>query len=106
MLTFQSAPTAARSNQPNSVFGFEHVEAYLEPLQSDFTGSIQLQGGITTQTVVQAIQLGAEFLVLGTQIFRSDCQPYEVIDTLLRQIADDKSCLQPGDDCSNDQVIG
>ncbi|NWF80000.1 MAG: hypothetical protein HXY37_08115 [Chloroflexi bacterium] len=45
---------------------------------------MQIQGGITTNTVGAAVQAGATFLVAGTEIFRhpQGLSPRQVIATL------------------------
>ncbi|MBN1679406.1 MAG: hypothetical protein JW966_03890 [Anaerolineae bacterium] len=88
-LTFQAAGTGARSNRPAGVFAGDCVRAYLDRLTPGFTGTIQLQGGITTHTVGEAVALGAEFLVAGTQIFyhADGLAPFEVIDAMLHAAA-------------------
>jgi pentose-5-phosphate-3-epimerase len=89
MLTFQAAATAARSNHPAGVFARDAVLAYLAPLKPAFAGTIQFQGGITTETVGAAVGVGAEFLVAGTQIFRNrgGLTPPQVVDALRRAAA-------------------
>lgn len=87
MLTLQAAMTAARSNQPGVHLDQDRIQAYLRPLRADFTGTFQIQGGITTNTVCQAVRTGATFLVVGTQIFRSGEPPEVMIDMLLAQAA-------------------
>lgn len=89
MLTFQAAGTASRSSQTSGAFAPDRVAAYLAYLKPDFGGTIQLQGGITTQTVGAAVQLGAEFLVCGTQLFchPGGLTPPQVVDVMLREAA-------------------
>jgi len=88
MLTFQAAGTASRSNV--SGFARDQVAAYLEELKPGFGGTIQIQGGITTATISEAVRLGAEFLVCGTQLFRhpDKLTPSEVANIMLREAAD------------------
>ena len=52
-------------------------------------GTFQIQGGITTETIGDAMRLGAEFLVCGTQIFRNSqgLIPPQVVDRLLAEAA-------------------
>jgi pentose-5-phosphate-3-epimerase len=90
MVTLQAAGTASRSNRPAGVFAQETAAAYLSGLRSAFTGTVQIQGGITTETIGAAVALGAEFLVCGTQLFRHHerAAARTVIDALLTEAAD------------------
>ena len=85
MLTFQAAGTAARSNRPAGAFAREQVAAYLAPFSPVFRGTIQIQGRITTETI-GAAAVGADFVVVGTQVFRNRAglAPGDVIDGLLQ----------------------
>jgi pentose-5-phosphate-3-epimerase len=89
MLTFQAAGTASRSNLPAGVFAQEALASYLQALPQAFRGTLQIQGGITTQTIGQAVQMGAEFLVCGTQLFRhpEGLSPRIVVDRMLLEAA-------------------
>jgi pentose-5-phosphate-3-epimerase len=89
MLTLQAAGTASRSNRPTGVFAQEAVASYLRALPQAFKGTLQIQGGITTQTIGLAVQMGAEFLVCGTQLFRNPAglSPRIVVDRLLLEAA-------------------
>lgn len=87
MLTIQAATTAARSNQPGVHLDQNRIRSYLYPLRDGFGGTVQIQGGITTDTVCQAVQTGATFLVAGTQIFHSNRTPEAMIDALLTKAA-------------------
>jgi len=71
MLTFQAAGTASRSNRPSGHFAGAALASYLASLPDSFTGTLQFQGGITTQTIGLAVQMGAESLVYGTQLFHN-----------------------------------
>jgi pentose-5-phosphate-3-epimerase len=71
MLTFQAAGTASRSNRPSGHFAGAALASYLASLPDSFTGTLQVQGGITKETTGLAVQMGAEFLVCGTQLFRN-----------------------------------
>jgi pentose-5-phosphate-3-epimerase len=90
MLTFQAAATAARSNLPAGQFAAEQVHSYISFLKQAFHGTIQLQGGMTTRTIRAAVQLGADFIVCGSEIFRNKegHSPEAVIDDLLQQAAE------------------
>jgi 3-keto-L-gulonate-6-phosphate decarboxylase len=90
MLTFQVAATAARSNLPSGQFAREQARAYVSYLKRAFYGTIQFQGGMTTQTIREAVQLGADFIVCGSQIFRNrEGRSVEaVIDHLLQEAAE------------------
>ncbi len=90
MLTFQAAETAARSNKPSGQFAVEQARSYISFMEQIFSGTIQIQGGMTTQTIREAVQLGADFIVCGSEIFRNrDGRSAEaVIDKLLQQAAD------------------
>ena len=88
MLTFQAAGTASRANTPEGSFKVEPTRSYINYITKDsFTGTIQLQGGITVQTIRNAISLGAEFLVCGTQLFHNPdkLMPTEIIDLMLME---------------------
>jgi pentose-5-phosphate-3-epimerase len=87
MLTFQAAGTAARSSQGGG--RFDHVAPYVARARHSFDGTFQIQGGITTETIGEAVRLGAEFLVCGTQIFcnAEGLTPPEVVDRLLAEAA-------------------
>lgn len=89
MLTFQAAGTASRSNGPAGAFARDRAAAYLACLRPGFTGTIQIQGGITVETVEAAVGVGAEFLVAGTQIFRhrDGLTSPQVIDAMLAAAA-------------------
>jgi pentose-5-phosphate-3-epimerase len=89
MLTLQAAGTASRSKRPAGHFAREALASFLTILRESFTGTLQIQGGITTQTIGQAVQLGAEFLVCGTELFhnREQGAPRAVIDALLTEAA-------------------
>lgn len=85
MLTLQASGTAARSSQGRG--RFDHVAPYIARVRHNFDGTFQIQGGITTETIGEAVMLGAEFLVCGTQIFRNPqgLTPAEVVDHLLAE---------------------
>ncbi|MBS7645280.1 MAG: hypothetical protein QXR65_08885 [Candidatus Bathyarchaeia archaeon] len=85
MLTFQSAGTASRTNTPEGSFKPEPAKFYISRIAGSFTGTIQLQGGITLQMIPEAINLGAEFLVCGTQLFHNPNKltPTKIIDLIL-----------------------
>lgn len=87
MLTFQVEGTASRSTHSSGMLNDERTKAYIEFFRAGFGGTIQIQGGIRTNTVSQAVKLGAEFLVCGTQIFRNkdNREPEAVIDELLME---------------------
>jgi len=86
MLTFQAAVTASRSNTPRGAFAGDAVQTYIAALRPDFSGTIQVQGGVTTRTIGDALRLGAEFLVCGTEIFRHPLgrPPADVIAEMFR----------------------
>ncbi len=90
MLTFQAAGTAARSNKPSGQFAAEQARFYISFLKRAFSGAIQIQGGMTTQTIREAVQMGADFIVCGSEIFRNreGRLAETVIDELLQQAAD------------------
>jgi pentose-5-phosphate-3-epimerase len=89
MLTFQAAGTASRSNRPAGQFAAEEARASISFLREGFQGTVQIQGGMTSRTIGQAVQMGAEFIVCGSEIFRNrESQPATaVIDRLLHQAA-------------------
>jgi len=90
MLTFQAAGTASRSNLPAGTFNKEGVGSYIRHVKESFTGTFQMQGGITTSTIGEAVRMGAEFLVSGTQIFRNQrgLTAPQVIDQMLVEAAE------------------
>jgi pentose-5-phosphate-3-epimerase len=88
MLTFQAAGTAARSHLPAGVFASAQVKATIDALTAGFSGTIQIQGGIRIETVGAAVALGADFLVAGTQLFRGELAPAQVVDLMLAAAAD------------------
>jgi pentose-5-phosphate-3-epimerase len=98
MLTFQAAGTAARSNQPAGSFAADQVRRFIDLFKQAFRGTVQIQGGIKIETVDQALDLGAEFLVIGTQLFHhpAGLSPTDVVDRLLGQAADVLNRALPG----------
>lgn len=90
MLTFQVAGTASRSGALAGQFANEQARSYISFMKPAFRGTIQLQGGMTTQTIGDAVRLGAEIIVCGSEIFRNrEGQSMEaVIDDLLLRAAD------------------
>jgi pentose-5-phosphate-3-epimerase len=90
MLTFQVAGTASRSNAQAGQFAREQARSYISFMKQAFGGTIQLQGGMTTHTIGDAVQLGADFIVCGSEIFRNgEGRSMEaVIDDLLLKAAD------------------
>lgn len=89
MLTFQAAGTASRSSSAQGALAQESARSYIEFLRPAFNGTIQLQGGVKTETIGKIVQLGAEFLVCGTEIFRHPAghTPAEVINGILQEAA-------------------
>jgi pentose-5-phosphate-3-epimerase len=89
MLTFQVAGTAARSNAPAGQFAHQQAGSYISLMRQAFRGTIQVQGGMTAQTIGSAVELGAEFIVCGSEIFRNqEGRSMEtVIDELLLRAA-------------------
>ncbi|HLO13514.1 MAG TPA: hypothetical protein VK206_01705 [Anaerolineales bacterium] len=89
MLTLQVAGTTSRSNTAAGGLAIERARAYIDTLRPVFAGTLQFQGGITTRTIGQAVRLGAEFVVCGTEIFRNrEGRTAEaVIDELLQRAA-------------------
>jgi pentose-5-phosphate-3-epimerase len=87
MLTFQASGTATRSRHGEG--RFDRVAPYIARARRAFDGTFQIQGGITTETIGEAVRLGAEFLVCGTQIFCSaqGHTPPGVVDHLLIEAA-------------------
>jgi pentose-5-phosphate-3-epimerase len=87
ILTLQVAGTTSRSNTAAGGLVVERARAYIDALRPAFAGTLQFQGGITTRTIGQAVRLGAEFLVCGTEIFRNrqGRTAEAVIDELLQQ---------------------
>jgi len=53
----------------------------IESLRKEYEGDIEVDGGIDAETAPQAVQKGANVLVAGTYIFRSQ-NPKEAINTL------------------------
>lgn len=89
MLTFQMEKTASRSSSSLGMLDRNEAKDYISFVKRDFHGTIQMQGGITTNTISKAIRLGAEFLVCGTQIFRNkeNHDPKRVIREMLLEAA-------------------
>lgn len=87
MLTFQAASTASRSDKPSGRFDKARIEECIKRVRRIFRGTIQIQGGITSDTVGEAVSVGAEFLVVGTQIFRNKdgLKPEQVVELLLKE---------------------
>lgn len=107
MLTFQAAGTASRADTPEGSFKADTTRSHISYIvKSSFTGTIQLQGGITIQTIRKAIGLGVEFLVCGTQLFHNSNKltPTEVIDLMLieasKQLIDTSPHQPPPNDNS------
>jgi pentose-5-phosphate-3-epimerase len=90
MLTFQVAGTASRSHALAGHFANEQAQSYISFMKQAFRGTIQLQGGMTTHTIADAVQVGADFIVCGSEIFRNrEGRSMEtVIDDLLLKAAD------------------
>jgi pentose-5-phosphate-3-epimerase len=90
MLTFTAARTASRSNTLGGLFDSKSTMTYIEPLKQSFQGTIQIQGGITKDTISKAVNTGAEFLVTGTEIFRNrtGLTPEQAIDEMLQKAAE------------------
>ncbi|MBP2633352.1 MAG: hypothetical protein H6Q70_3980 [Firmicutes bacterium] len=85
MLTFQLLATGARSSDiTNQLFAKNSIE-YIKFISRQFSGTIQIQGGITTKTIGTAINLGSEFFVCGTELFNNaeGYTPHEVVGQLL-----------------------
>jgi pentose-5-phosphate-3-epimerase len=89
MLTMQAAGTASRSTQTQGVFSQGPAAQYIASLRPAVSGTLQLQGGVTTHTIGDVVRLGAEFLVCGTEIFHHPAgrTPPQVIDDLLEEAA-------------------
>jgi pentose-5-phosphate-3-epimerase len=88
MLTFQAAGMASRSNLPAGAFAYDQVKAAIDALTPDFSGTVQIQGGIKIETAGAAAAAGADFLVAGTQLFRGSLRPGQVVDLMLAAIGD------------------
>ncbi|MEM3404447.1 MAG: hypothetical protein QXJ17_07935 [Nitrososphaeria archaeon] len=90
MLTFQAVSTASRSDQSDVRFDKARVDKYVKKVKGRFKGTIQVQGGITSKTVGEAVSVGAEFLVVGTQIFRNreGLKPEQVVELLLKKYSE------------------
>ncbi|MHC1683385.1 MAG: hypothetical protein AB6733_10595 [Clostridiaceae bacterium] len=71
MLTFQVESTGSRSNFASGMLSSDEISEYIKFFQGNFGETIQIQGGITISTLKQAIKLGSEFLVCGTEIFNN-----------------------------------
>ena len=89
MLTFQAAGTAARSTQEAGVFGGQVLSDYVCSARKILGGTLQFQGGIKKDTIADAVRMGAEFLVTGTEIFLNPqgLSPVQVIDQMLMEAA-------------------
>lgn len=89
MLTIQTAGTAARSNTEQGALARDIGGSYLTFLRQAFDGTIQIQGGVKTETIGEVVKLGAEFLVCGTEIFRNTegRSAGEVVEGMLAEAA-------------------
>lgn len=88
MLTFQVEATAARSNKTAGLVGELAVREYIKFFKQHFRETVQIQGGIKISTIAAAVNLGANFLVSGTQIFRNqEYTPEKVIEFMLMEAA-------------------
>lgn len=88
MLTFQVETTAARSNNSAGLIGDLTVHEYIEFFKQYFHQTIQIQGGIKISTIADAVDLGANLLVSGTQIFHNkEYTPEKVIELMLLEVA-------------------
>ena len=89
LLTIQAAGTAARSDTAAGRLQGNAAGEYIRFFRRDFDGAIQLQGGVTTATIGNAVRLGAEFMVCGTEIFRNKDgrAPGEVVRGMLAEAA-------------------
>lgn len=84
MLTFQAEQTAARSTFAQGALTTAPVKEYIAFFRRQFSGAIQIQGGIKRATIAAAAALGADFLVCGTDIFRSrEHRPEKMVELLL-----------------------
>jgi len=52
MLTFQAAGTASRSDQRPGSLAVDRVAPFIDILKDGFDGTLQLQGGIKTNTMM------------------------------------------------------
>ncbi|CUH94567.1 hypothetical protein P22_0633 [Propionispora sp. 2/2-37] len=87
MLTFQAEQTAARSTSAQGALATQPVREYISFFRRQFSGAIQIQGGVKRATIAAAAALGADFLVCGTDIFRSrEHSPEEMVDILLEDM--------------------
>ncbi len=89
MLTFQASGTASRSHSPAGSFNRERAIYYIDFLKEFFKGAIQIQGGVTSRTIGEAVRMGAEFIVCGSEVFRNrdGLTAPQAIDRLLREAA-------------------
>ncbi|MFP4345515.1 MAG: hypothetical protein ACLFU8_12540 [Anaerolineales bacterium] len=87
MLTLQAVGTGARSSWSSPEAGQARLRSYATWIRSNFEGTLQIQGGITTATVGKMVELGADFLVCGTQIFRNPggLPAHEVVAALIAE---------------------
>lgn len=89
MLTFQVEATGSRSHAAVGGLYDDAIIAALAFFRDVFPGTLQVQGGITTATVKQAVKLGMDFAVCGTQIFGTcDRNPAEIVERLLKNAAE------------------
>ncbi|WP_026885432.1 hypothetical protein [Clostridium beijerinckii] len=94
MLTFQVEATGARSSNSSGMLNSKEIEEYINYFTRNFDGTIQIQGGITAETIRSAIKLGSEFLVCGTEIFNNKLgySSVDVIENMLKE-ADKALCI-------------
>lgn len=87
MLTLQAVGTGARSSWASLEAGESRLQEYAAWARSNFEGTLQIQGGITTATVGAMATLGADFLVCGSQIFRNPAglPAHEVVAALVAE---------------------
>lgn len=73
----------------------KEISDYINYFTRNFDGTVQMQGGITTETIKSAIKLGSEFLVCGTEIFNNKLgySSMEVIENMLKE-ADKALCIE------------
>ncbi|NRT77422.1 hypothetical protein [Clostridium beijerinckii] len=95
MLTFQVEATGARSSNSFGMLNSKEIADYINYFTRNFDGTVQMQGGITTETIKSAIKLGSEFLVCGTEIFNNKLgySSMEVIENMLKE-ADKALCIE------------
>jgi pentose-5-phosphate-3-epimerase len=89
VLTFQASATCARPNDVAADFNPTRLALYTSEVKRSYFGTLQFQGGITVETTAQAVEMGADFLICGKELFHhpDGLAPEQVIDLMLEEAA-------------------